>query len=143
MEAPEWVAPALSWLTAVVLLMVLQVNILKEAQKRQKEPRDPRPPLRSWALVAYLVKSVAADLRRFVVLLWAATVHAANFASRIGVLVATVVLVIFGFRLPASVPGWRWLWGLPFALAGAGVCRLIARRIADKQLKGEATDERS
>ena len=140
MNAPDWVAPTLSWVAVAVLMMILQVNISRESKKRQKMPRERPGRLLSWASLAYYARSTAADLCRFFVLLWAATKPATDFIGRVGLLVALAVFLIFGFRLPATVAGWQWLWGIPFGLIGVVAYRAIARRIVDRQPDDEPPD---
>ena len=68
---------------------------------------------------------------RFCVLLWAATKPTANFIGRVGVLVVLGVSLYFGLTLPASVPDWEWLSGIPVAIVVGGGGYAIARARAE------------
>ena len=121
MEAPGWVGQVLTWLTAVAFSVMLLKSIVRERPRLQRM-REQRPPRRlSRAYLSYVASSTATSWRRFFEVLWAAADSAANLASRVGVLVIAVVVLYFGFSLPATVPDWGWLWVLPGAIVGTGV----------------------
>lgn len=137
MEAPDWVAPILAWLTAATYVTMLLVNIVRERKKRQTV----RPPLQfSRAHLSYLVTSAIDNWRRFFKVLWATTELAANLASRVGVLVVVAVAVLFGLSLPAAVPDWEWLWAAPVGIAGLGATYAVAFALAKRDLPDDEPD---
>ena len=120
MEAPAWVTPILSYLTALTLAVIMHVTVIKERRKHTKVARQPPPRRPSRTYLSYLVTVVMADLRRLLEVLWAAAGSTADLAGRVGVIVVMLVALIYAVTLPASVPDWEWLWGIPVGIVGVG-----------------------
>lgn len=130
MEAPDWVASILTWLTAVTFSLILFTSIVKE-RPRLRKVRQQRPPRRlSRAYLSYFTRSAATNWRRFFEVMWSSAKSTADLGGRVGVLVIAAVVLYFGISLPATVPDWEWLWGLPAAIVGTGViCAAIISRV--------------
>ena len=114
------------------------MNVVKEQKRHQKVRPHPSPCRLS---LPYLARSTAADGRRFLEHLWAATAPTANLAGRVGVLVVLGVALYYGLSLPASVPDWEWLWGIPPAIVVGGGGYALACVLAKDPPDDEPTDE--
>lgn len=142
MDAPDWATQILTWLTALTLAVILAVNVVKEYRRRRRERRERlRPPLLSLAFLLYLANSVVEDWRRFLKLLWDAAESTASLAGRVGVLVIVAMTVFYGLTLPASVPDWGWLPGVPVGIVGAGAVCAIAYALTNDPPNNEPAQD--
>ena len=142
METPPWLTLLFTWLTSLTVAWNLLLNVIREQRRSQRRRRQrPETAWLSLAHLSYRARSVVEDLWRFCVLLWAATKPTAKFIGRVGVLVVLGVSLYFGLTLPASVPDWEWLSGIPVAIVVGGGGYAIARARAEDPPDDEPDNE--